>query len=153
MTDDSDNIIPLRRETRSLGPASFSHRQPLDMDTALEELGRCLTLCAPSGMGSDERRTWLVAAWAEIKDIPLGPFLSACNAARKTCDHPSKIVPTIIRDSQELTAAIRRNQSAVEPGERRALPAPYREQPDEEQLEVAAMMRDLMSKLRSSDVS
>lgn len=100
-------------------------------------------------MGSDERRTWLVAAWAEIKDIPIGPFLSACNTARKTCDHPSKIVPTIIRDSQELTAAIRRNQSAADPGERRALPAPYREEPDEEQLEVAAMMRDLMAKLRS----
>lgn len=150
--DDKDNIIPLRRATQLQALGNFSHRQPLDMDTALEELGRCLTLCAPSGMGSDERRTWLVAAWAEIKDIPIGPFLSACNTARKICDHPAKIVPTIIRDSQELTAVIRRNQSAAEPSERKALPAPYREEPDEEQLEVAAMMRDLMSKLRSSDI-
>lgn len=102
-------------------------------------------------MGSDERRTWLVAAWAEIKDIPIGPFLSACNTARKICDHPSKIVPTIIRDSQELTAVIRRNQREESSRERIALPAPYREEPDEEQMEVAAMMRDLMSKLRAND--
>lgn len=100
-------------------------------------------------MGSDERRTWLVAAWAEIKDIPIGPFLSACNTARKTCDHPSKIVPTIIRDSRELTAAIRRNQTS-ETVQRVALPAPYREEPDDEQLEVAAMMRDLMKQLRAN---
>jgi hypothetical protein len=148
--DDKDNIIPLRPAMRSQALASFSHRQPLDMDTALEELGRCLTLCAPSGMGSDERRTWLVAAWAEIKDIPIGPFLSACNTARKTCDHPSKIVPTIIRDSHELTATIRRNQNLDAAQERIALPAPYREEPDQEQLEVAAMMRDLMKKLRGN---
>ena len=36
------------------------------------------------------------------------------------------------------------------PQERIALPAPYREEPDQEQLEVAAMMRDLMKKLRGN---
>ncbi|MEW4469022.1 hypothetical protein AB1K62_14440 [Parasphingorhabdus sp. JC815] len=52
-------------------------------------------------MSRDERETWLLAALAEVCHIPAEPFFAASAKARTTCDHPAKIVPTIIRASQE----------------------------------------------------
>lgn len=81
--------------------ASAAKARPATEDQMFSELGRCLTLCAPSGMSQDERTTWLLAALAEVSAIPAEPFFAASAKARTTCDHPAKIVPAIIRASQE----------------------------------------------------
>src|SRR3546814_3413684 len=39
---------------------------PLSREASIGELTRCLTLCAPSGMSSDERAVWLAPAWSEV---------------------------------------------------------------------------------------
>lgn len=81
---------------------------PATEDQAWSELGRCLTLCAPSGMKDDERETWLMTAYAEIRAIPAEPFLIAAAKARRICDHPAKIIPAIIRESQEFAESLLR---------------------------------------------
>jgi len=97
-----------RQPMPSSVPSSLQEAaQPLDQDTAFNELGRCLTLCAPSGMSEDERTTWLATAYAEIADIPVGAFLKATAKARTICDHPSKIIPTILRESEEFAGDLR----------------------------------------------
>jgi len=58
-------------------------------------LAPCLMLCAPSGMQEAERTAWYKAAIMTISDIPLQILRRACEQARRTCDHPAKIVPFI----------------------------------------------------------
>lgn len=62
----------------------------------------CLTIAAPSGMSSDDRSEWFLAAAGFLDTIPAGLLQEA---ARKTAvDHPSKIVPAILayaRDHRE----------------------------------------------------
>ena len=106
------NVTPLRQSTPCSEPSSLLAAQrdatPLDRGAAINELGRCLTLCAPSGMSSDERAVWLTAAWAEVSDMPASAFLDACAVARRTVEHPAKLVPTIIREGREWGDLLRR---------------------------------------------
>lgn len=123
------------------------------------ELTRCLTLCAPSGMSSDERAVWLATAWAEISHIPAGVFESACAAARKIVDHPSKIVPAIIKESAYMTdlfirrrndeEAAWRNRNAPRLEASAPDPDPYAADRDE----VSKMMADLVASLKGKPVA
>jgi hypothetical protein len=61
------------------------------------ELTACLTLTAPVGMDEEARRDWFAVAWDTLKDIPPGDLARAAKMARQTCDHPSKIVPAIVK--------------------------------------------------------
>src|SRR5438874_8822984 len=60
------------------------------------ELTACLTLVAPVGMTEEAKRDWLAVAWDTLRHIPPSILANGAAAARKVCDHPSKIVPTII---------------------------------------------------------
>lgn len=84
------------------------HWGPMPVEQAMVELGRCLTLCAPSGMTQGDREDWLTVAIGEIGEIPAGAFSGACATARQTCDHPAKIVPTIVRESAVYTSLARK---------------------------------------------
>jgi hypothetical protein len=53
-------------------------------------------------LGSNLRREWLAVAWATLKHLPADILAIGCKAARQTCDHPSKIVPTIIAETKEM---------------------------------------------------
>lgn len=46
-------------------------------------------------MSSEERTAWYKAALMTIGDMPEDILRMACEAARKACDHPAKIVPFI----------------------------------------------------------
>lgn len=70
---------------------------PRSMEEIMAELSRCLTLTAPSGMSQDDRVEWLTVAAMELLAVPSCIFDEACAEARRTCDHPSKIVPAILR--------------------------------------------------------
>lgn len=118
------------------------------------ELTRCLTLCAPSGMSSDERAVWLATAWAEVSHIPAGTFEGACAAARKIVDHPSKIVPAIIKESAFMTDLFIRRRNEEEAAWRnRNAPRLTVAEPDPDPFaadreEVSAMMADLVATLK-----
>lgn len=66
------------------------------------ELTACLALVAPAGMTEEGRRDWLTVAWSTLKDIPPDVLIVGAEAARRKCDHPSKIVPTIIEETAQM---------------------------------------------------
>lgn len=76
-------------------PSLDSRLCPLSPTEALMELSRCLTLCAPSGWSVEDRAEWLTIAMADIGEFPAEVFREACKQARRTCDHPAKLVPAI----------------------------------------------------------
>ena len=97
-------------------------------------IGPCLALTAPSGMGEAERRAWLQAAFAALNHLPLDLIEKGAAEARRTADHPSKIVPAIIAATEREVAWRRRNQHPRSPGDLHStLPAPGQEiaTPDE----------------------
>ena len=69
--------------------------RPATLPEAIELLTPCLILCAPSGMQEGDRTAWYKAALMTIGDMPLTMLRTACDNARRVCDHPSKIVPFI----------------------------------------------------------
>jgi len=71
--------------------------EPATPYQVMTELGACLTLAVPSGMTEDDRANWLTVAAMEVRDIPNSYFAQACKHARRTADHPSKIVPAICK--------------------------------------------------------
>lgn len=83
--------------TEALAPENFN-LAPATQDDFRRELTACLVLCAPSGMSGDDRKEWLRVAWATLTDIPADLLAMGCAAARKESDHPSKIVPIIMRE-------------------------------------------------------
>ena len=64
----------------------------------MRELSACLALTAASGMNDDAPREWLITARATLNGIPADLLTRGCRVARTYCDHPSKIVPTIMRE-------------------------------------------------------
>ncbi len=53
-------------------------------------------------MDEAARGEWLAVAWKTIGHLPPDLLRIGCNHARKAADHPSKIVPAIIRETDEL---------------------------------------------------
>ena len=70
---------------------------PRSLEEIMAALSRCLTLTAPTGMSQDDRLEWLMVAAPELADLPSMIFDDACAHARKTCDHPAKIIPAILK--------------------------------------------------------
>lgn len=110
--------------TKALAPANFQ-LHAATQDDFRRELTSCLVLCAPSGMSGEDRKEWLRVAWATLADIPADLLAIGCAAARKSADHPAKIVPAV-------TAAIgalwdqrkgRRNRAAAGWDKRASEPA------------------------------
>lgn len=132
--------------------AARQDAEPLDRQQAMTELARCLTLCAPSGMSSDERATWLATAWAEIADVPAAAFTGACAIARRTVEHPAKLIPAIIRESVQYAGILRRRLEREEGqwhnrNAPRIAAAHVPEPWEADQDEVKAMMAELRAKL------
>lgn len=80
------------------------HSPSLDDDRLVfrNELTACLALTAPVGMTEESRREWLAIAWDTLNDIPPDILAIGARAARKKCDHPCKIVPTIVAECAEM---------------------------------------------------
>jgi len=70
---------------------------PRSLEEIIAALSRCLTLTAPSGMSQDDRTEWLMVAAPELAELPSMLFDDACAHARRTCDHPAKIIPAILK--------------------------------------------------------
>lgn len=104
-------------------------------------------------MSNDERALWLSAAWAVVRDIPAQPFRDACKVAQRIVEHPAKLVPTIVRESQEVADIYRKRLAREEAAwsnrnaPRLARPDPSERRPDES-AQVGSMMGELIAKLK-----
>lgn len=77
---------------------------PIDRQEAMQELSRALALCAPAGMGQDDRALWLAAAYAEVAEMQAEVFRQAITKVRKAVDHPAKIIPALWAEAQSWRA-------------------------------------------------
>jgi hypothetical protein len=105
MTDEPtpwEEINPMVSAPRRGLQSPYSDRlTPASTDDFRNELTACLTLVAPVGMTEEAKRDWLAVAWATLGDLPPDLLKFGCRKARETCDHPSKIVPTILETTRE----------------------------------------------------
>lgn len=106
------------------GPHSRSSERlvPASADDFRNELTACLTLVAPVGMTEEAKRDWLAVAWVTLQHLPADLLASGCKVARETCDHPSKVVPTIVAATKQSLAW--REEASRERGEKPRLPSP-----------------------------
>ena len=109
------------RQSRSLAtPTTMPENlRPATREQFRNELTSCLTLTAPSGMTTEDRNEWLRVAWGTLRDIPPDMLALGCKKAREIADHPSKIVPTIMREVGPWLETRRRNAGPLE----RSIPA------------------------------
>lgn len=94
--------------------------RPATEDDFRNELTACLALVAPVGMDENARREWLMVAWDSLRHLPTDLLRAGCRKARLIADHPAKIVPAIIAETEEDMA--RRTRIVLEYGA--ALPGP-----------------------------
>ena len=88
-------------------------------------IGPCLALTAPAGMGQDERRTWIDAAFTALRHLPIDVIEAGARVAARTADHPSKIVPAVIAAADgEIAWRKRMNTPQPPASDRAVLPAP-----------------------------
>lgn len=78
-----------------------------------DQLTACLTLVAPSGMAPADRDEWLRTAWITVQHLPADLLVRGCDVARRTCDHPSKIVATVMREVDTTMAQRRKDLAKV----------------------------------------
>lgn len=100
------NAKHLDQRLRSYGELALAEAEaklaPASTADFRTQLTACLTLVAPTGMTPEDRQEWLRAAWGTLKDIPPDLLEAGCERARETCDHPSKIVPAIIKATDHV---------------------------------------------------
>ena len=114
-------INPMVSAPRPEQRAMSSALEPATREQFAVELTSCLALVAPVGMTEDARREWLTVAWDTLRHLPPDILARGCRVAREKCDHPSKIVPTILESTREWMAT--RREGCRDYG-RRALPRP-----------------------------
>lgn len=89
--------------------------RPATTDDFRRELTACLSLVGAAGMSEDDRREWMIAARGTLRDIPADLLERGCQAARRTCDHPSKIVPAILAEVDQAWRWRKENRVRSEP--------------------------------------
>lgn len=52
-------------------------------------------------MTEEARGEWLAVAWETLKHLPPDLLSRGCQKARATCDHPAKIVPAILSETED----------------------------------------------------
>lgn len=118
-----EEINPTALARQPEPPLPCSGLTPATNEHFRNELAACLTLVAPVGMSEEARRDWFAVAWKTVGHLPPDLLSMGCEAARKSCDHPAKIVPAIIAATEAWMEA-RRYHSL--PREQEALPAPVK---------------------------
>ena len=125
--------------------ANVTDLVPVDRNEFAGEITPCLELTAPTGMDGQARRMWLNAAYKALDGIPIALLKRGAAAALAKADHPSKIVPTIMKEIGEDWAWRKRMQTPVEIH----VPALPDHSEDPERAEVAKLMSSLARKLEA----
>ncbi len=119
---------------------------PANPAEIIQELTPCLALVAGSGMDTDTRRLWYNAAVRALEGMPIGLVRRGAQAAMVKADHPSKIIPAIIKEVESDWNWRKRMKSPA------ITAIPYRpERPmmsEAERTEVGGMMRQLVEKMQ-----
>jgi len=139
---------PSTRRSISSRVADFTDLTPVDRAEFAAEIAPALTLVAPSGMGQEERTTWLRAAHLALDGIPIALLQRGVREAMKTADHPAKLVPAI-RAAVDADWQWRRMNAT---SSSRPIPLPAPIETDEqrtEREEVAQLMRGLRLRLEA----
>ncbi|MCB4860773.1 MULTISPECIES: hypothetical protein [unclassified Sphingobium] len=126
--------------------------EPRSLEEIMVALSRCLTLTAPTGMSQEDRDEWLMVAAPELADLPSMLFDDACAHARRTADHPAKIIPSILKyepSSYWLGPAHARQRLSDARARLANLNAPRLQQTvdENEKHEVGSGMKDLLRDL------
>lgn len=131
--------------------SSLAIRQhPASLPEFITALTPCLQLCAPVGMTVEDRDTWFDAAYMAVGHLPADVLRKAAIRAMQTADHPSKIVPAIIRETEQAERGpIAGFTSAPNFGVAETI-APDR-RPPEERAAVAQSMGALLKKLKAAN--
>lgn len=117
----------LVRRPEPLNVPSASRLEPASKVQFRNELTACLALVAPVGMDEQARTEWLSVAWETLKHLPADLLAIGCRKAREIADHPSKIVPAIIAETNESMAKRRDTARTIW----QTIPATHRiEEPD-----------------------
>jgi hypothetical protein len=74
--------------------AEHARAAPLGVDELTATLTGMLALIG-GRMAADERTQWQIAIGMELQDIPADLTREALQHARRSCDHPSKVLPAI----------------------------------------------------------
>lgn len=85
----------------------------VDRQIRFAALSACLSLVRPVGMTEEETEDWLNVAADTLDDIPAHIVEAGARAARKRCEHHSKIVPAIIEETREALAWHNRPKAPV----------------------------------------
>lgn len=88
----------------------YSDLTPATPQELVTELAACLTLCAPAGLTEAGRTEWFKVARGTVGHLPIDLLRIGCDHARKVADHPSKIIPSIIAEVDDLLAQRRANE-------------------------------------------
>lgn len=134
-------MLPSSRRAIEVRRNDYSDLAPVDRDEFFNAVGPCLALAGAVGMNEGDRREWLEAAFIAVGDMPIGLLEEGAKAALRTADHPSKIVPAIMKAVGEDW---RRRQRVWTP-ERIALPE--KRISDDERLHVGKLMSELVKSL------
>lgn len=92
---------PMASAPRPAPPSRYSDLTPATAKEFRDELTACLALVVPVGMSEESRRDWLRVAWGTLKFWPVDLLRIGCEEARRTCDHPAKIVPAIVEATKD----------------------------------------------------
>ena len=130
-------------QTGSSRGAVSEELRPADDREFITILTPCLQLVAPVGMSEDDRDIWFEAARLALIEIPADLLRRGAQHALMHADHPSKIVPAIMREIGDALRA-RRNIGAAEAAiwqgadnsPYAALPAPGGERPTKAALDA-----------------
>jgi len=71
--------------------------RPATVEDFRRYLAPCLVLTAPSGMSQADQRNWLIAAGGALDGLPADLLKFGTDRATREADHPSKIVPAILK--------------------------------------------------------
>lgn len=119
MTDQTPRNLPALAAqselcSRRLQALKDAGLEPASPTRAMVELGACLALVGSSGMPEANRAEWLKVAHMTLADVPADLLARGCEKARRTCQFPSQIVPTIIEEI-EIAMELRRDRVKREP--------------------------------------
>ncbi len=118
--------------------------QPATLADIAAAITPCLVLVAPVGMDQEMQATWTAAAFKALAGYRLGDIQDGAREAMRHADHPSKIVPLIVR---AIEARPRYVPLAANIGPSPIALPKHDVQAEAERSEVAALMAGLAKKL------
>jgi hypothetical protein len=128
---------------------TYSGLEPATAEQFAGELTACLALVVPVGMTEEARREWLAVAWGTLKHLPADLLSAGCKEARKSADHPSKIVPAITAYAESRLEQRRRIRREFSDAPRLAAPTPDYCTPEEAAEILASLGMKSLSRRRA----